>query len=183
MGLDMYLNKHTYVKNWEHTPPEERHQITVKKGGVDRTDIKLDRIKYIVEEVGYWRKANHIHKWFVDNIQEGNDDCGTYYVTSEQLRELYNLCKRIVDSLKDSPKKTIRINVGFSKENPNMQDLEVFTNTAIAEEHLPTQAGFFFGGTYYDEYYLSDLEETYKILKDILDDDHGYGDFYYHSSW
>lgn len=21
-------------------------------------------------EVGYWRKANHIHKWFVDNVQE-----------------------------------------------------------------------------------------------------------------
>ena len=39
------------------------------------------------EEVGYWRKANQIHKWFVDNVQDGVDDCGEYKVTKEQLIE------------------------------------------------------------------------------------------------
>ena len=29
------------------------------------------------EEVGYWRKANAIHGWFVRNVQNGKDDCGT----------------------------------------------------------------------------------------------------------
>ena len=29
MGLDMYLHKRTYVKNWDHMGPEDRHTITV----------------------------------------------------------------------------------------------------------------------------------------------------------
>lgn len=29
----------------------------------------------IWKEIGYWRKANHIHKWFVDCVQDGEDDC------------------------------------------------------------------------------------------------------------
>ena len=29
MGLDMYLEKRTYVKNWDHQTPEERHTVTV----------------------------------------------------------------------------------------------------------------------------------------------------------
>lgn len=28
----------------------------------------------IWQEIGYWRKANHIHKWFVDKVQGGDDD-------------------------------------------------------------------------------------------------------------
>ena len=60
MGLDMYLHKKTYVKNWDHMKPEELHEITVKKGGKVRKDIKPDRINEVVEEVAYWRKANAI---------------------------------------------------------------------------------------------------------------------------
>ena len=41
----------------------------------------------------YWRKANQIHKWFVDNIQGGNDNCGEYYVSQDKLIELLALCK------------------------------------------------------------------------------------------
>jgi hypothetical protein len=33
MGLDMYLSKKTYVKQWEHNPPEETYEVTVTKGG------------------------------------------------------------------------------------------------------------------------------------------------------
>lgn len=41
----------------------------------------------------YWRKANQIHKWFVDNVQNGSDDCGEYYVSQDKLIELLALCK------------------------------------------------------------------------------------------
>ena len=61
MGLDMYLYKKSYVKNWQHMKPESLHKITIKKGGKVRKDIKTDRITYIIEEVAYWRKANAIH--------------------------------------------------------------------------------------------------------------------------
>lgn len=36
----------------------------------------------------YWRKVNAVHKWFVDNVQNGEDDCGEYYVSHEKLQEL-----------------------------------------------------------------------------------------------
>ena len=33
MGLDMYLKREHYVKNWDHNPEEKRFDITVKRGG------------------------------------------------------------------------------------------------------------------------------------------------------
>lgn len=42
----------------------------------------------------YWRKSNQIHKWFVDNVQGGNDDCGNYYVSKDKLKELRETCRQ-----------------------------------------------------------------------------------------
>lgn len=53
MGLDMYLFKKTYVKNWDHTPREDRFHITVRRGGKAFPGIKKERMCYIVEEVAY----------------------------------------------------------------------------------------------------------------------------------
>ena len=40
----------------------------------------------IIEQVGYWRKANQIHNWFVENVQDGEDDCCYHNeVTKEYL--------------------------------------------------------------------------------------------------
>jgi hypothetical protein len=75
MGLDMYLTRKVYVKNWSFRKPEELHEITVKRGGQPRTDINPEKISYVIEDVAYWRKANAIHKWFVDNCQDGVDEC------------------------------------------------------------------------------------------------------------
>lgn len=37
---------------------------------------------------GYWRKFNALHKWFVDNVQDGVDDCGMYIVTDDHFKKL-----------------------------------------------------------------------------------------------
>ena len=37
----------------------------------------------------YWRKANQIHNWMVNNVQSGNDDCGLYEVSISQILELH----------------------------------------------------------------------------------------------
>ena len=159
MGLDMYLSKKTYVKQWSHN--EKNNTVTVKFDGKVRKDIKPKRISHIVEEVGYWRKANHIHNWFVEKVQEGRDECQESYVSLEQLEELRDLCKVVVEK-KDEE---------FNKEN------------------LPTTSGFFFGGTEYDEYYYSDCEDTIKIIDTILKEKDNKpegawsGDFYYRASW
>lgn len=138
MGLDMYLHKKTYVKNWDHQTADEKHQITIKKGGKIRKDIKRNRISSIVEEVAYWRKFNALHMWFVENVQKGVDDCGDYYVSDDKLKELLAELEQVV---KDKSK---------------------------AAEILPTASGFFFGGTEYDEYYFYAVKETIKILKELV---------------
>lgn len=56
---------------------------TEKKYGYER----------IIDQVGYWRKANHIHNWFVENVQDGEDDCRYHgEVTKEDLEELLVSC-------------------------------------------------------------------------------------------
>lgn len=157
MGLDMYLHKKTYVKNWSHMKKEELHEITVKKNGKVRTDIKPERIAYITEEVAYWRKFNALHKWFVNNVQKGEDDCGDYYVSREQLQELLSLLEQVKKA----------------KRSKNA--------AKVAADTLPTQSGFFFGGTDYDDYYYRDVDYTIKTLKALLKEEGG--DFYYTSSW
>ena len=156
MGLDMYLTKEIYVKNWDHQKPEDKHTITVKKGGKTRMDIKPHRICGIIEELGYWRKANSIHNWFVQNVQGGHDECQKSYVSRDQLEELLGL----VEAALASPLK--------------------------ASTLLPTVSGFFFGSGEYDEYYIEDLRRTKKILTTAIKDDarECYDTtIYYQSSW
>jgi len=94
----MYLSKRTYVKNWEHMGPDRQNKITVKTGGKSNRSIKTNRVSYIIEEVMYWRKANAIHAWFVENVQEGVDDCKEYWVGVEKIQELIDLCTKVVET-------------------------------------------------------------------------------------
>lgn len=183
MGLDMYLNRKTYVQNWSFMKPEELHTITVTKDGKPVDYIDPTRIAYIEEQVGYWRKANAIHKWFVDNCQDGVDDCRNAYVSTEQLEELLDLVTKVLDSLKLAPGK---VSNGYTYDKDGRHDIledgQVVVNHEIAAKHLPTASGFFFGGTDYDEYYIQDLEHTKEILTKVLEEPNK-GEFYYHSSW
>ena len=109
----------------------------------------------IMEQVGYWRKANAIHKWFVDNIQDGEDDCCYHReVTQEDLEELRDICN------------------------------EILCNPDVAEDRLPTQDGFFFGDTQYNEWYIEDLRTTIDIIDEVLKTtDFEKEMVYYVSSW
>lgn len=153
MGLDMYLRRRTYVQNWEHNPENQKWEIQIKRGGEVYPHINPKRISYIEETAAYWRKDNQIHKWFVDNVQDGVDNCQSYYVSKESLQELLELCKQV-------------------KENPS-----------LGSELLPTQSGFFFGDTKYDEYYMMGIDETIKQLEALLAEDNSNSEFEYQSSW
>jgi hypothetical protein len=142
MGLDMYLNKRTYVQRWEHNRPEEQYSVEVTKGGKP-TKIDPKRVKYIIEEAGYWRKQNQIHRWFVENIQNGTDDCGEYYVSKADLETLLELCEKVK------------------------------ADHSLADSLLPSASGFFFGGTDYDEWYYNGIDNTIEILKEALEDENG----------
>lgn len=148
MGLDMYLTAERFIWFDEDQLKEAVAKVIPRAPGEARS-ISFD--------VGYWRKANAIHKWFVDNVQNGEDNCQRYYVSKEQLRELYD---------------TVAI---------------VLAGNGKPEEDLPTQEGFFFGSPAYDEWYMDDLRYTQDILGKILqflDSKEGkHWDIYYQSSW
>jgi len=103
--------------------------------------------------VAYWRKANQIHKWFVDHVQDGNDNCEEYRVTRDQLQLLLDNCKLVL----------------INKEE--------------AKTLLPRQEGFFFGSYEYDEFYWYDIQDTIEQLEKILNEYPEEWDFQYQSSW
>lgn len=94
-------------------------------------------------EVAYWRKANAVHRWFVENVQDGEDDCKAYFVTKEQLRTLLNCTEKALEAYKAR-------------------------DFAECETHLPTMEGFFFGETKYDNWYEEDLNHTVEALSKVI---------------
>ena len=160
MGLDMYLSKKNFFQRLyvekDGCKSVKEFKITVKsilENGEEKTSVlSVDNPQsglWIETPVAYWRKANAIHRWFVENFADGNDDCKPIEVYGKSLVDLVDLCK------------------------------EVLENKEKASDLLPTQDGFFFGGTDYDEYYFGDLAETIDMLKDIEEDEY----YTYQASW
>ena len=131
---------------------------------------KLFPMYDVFEQVGYWRKANAIHRWFVQNVQDGVDDCGTYIVTREQLEQLKAACERVlaIAQIVDGQICT-GISLDDEQECRIMEAGKVVANPEDCAEILPTQGGFFFGLTDYDEVYIQDLDNTVKIITEVLE--------------
>jgi len=130
MGLDMYLTAKRFVRDWDEQDNELNESIK-----------KLDlpyRVQLLEMEAMYWRKANAIHKWFVDNVQNGVDNCAEYFVDRTKLEKLLEICKAV----KSAPE--------------------------TAPVLLPTTSGFFFGDTQYDDWYWGDIDSTIDALEKAL---------------
>jgi hypothetical protein len=164
MGLDQYLYARKYISannysrdeegNFSATPNPEFSNI------MEQSDLPLDINKYtfsgsanVAIQVGYWRKANAIHGWFVNELANGVDECQEIYVPREKLSELRDLCK---SALKEP---------------------------AMAGEILPPTAGFFFGSNEVDEWYMDDLKTTIEMIDFILANTSEDYDFFYQASW
>lgn len=184
MGLDMYLEQDVYIGgHWDFKKPTGglKIQFHNDEGEVTETvEIPASEIQSVTKPVGYWRKANAIHKWFVDNVQGGRDECQRTYVTREKLAELRDLCQKVVDTAKMA---SGQVQNGLGYENgkivPIMEDGDYVVNAEEIEALLPTQRGFFFGSTDYDQYFMEDIKRTIKIIDELPED----GDLYYHASW
>ena len=109
MGLDMYLDKRTSVRNWSHQTKDERYSVSVKRGGKRLDKIQTKRITHVIEEIGYWRKFNALHRWFVENVQEGKDDCKQYWVSQRALTHLLEVLKKVAAS-RNRDRKSTRLN-------------------------------------------------------------------------
>ena len=163
MGLDMYLEKETYIGGQYHkdTTGVLNIKFTDFNGKEKSFNIDPSRVSTINENVGSWRKANSIHSFFVQRAQGGKDECQRTYVSNDLLIELRDTCKKILSARKE-----------FGNDAPVTQRL--------IEANLMPTGGFFFGSTEINDWYFEDLENTLDILKDVKAYE---GDYYYQSSW
>lgn len=87
----MYLYADKYVGGWNHSSLESKGEYA---SILEATGFPVDRVAEhspsleVKVCVGYWRKVNAIHSWFVRNVQNGVDDCGYHYVPRESLLDL-----------------------------------------------------------------------------------------------
>jgi hypothetical protein len=149
MGLDMFLTAKRYV--WKHLDEEQSLQGELNKVMEEELCSTDMRVSEVSVNAFYWRKANAIHKWFVDNCQGGEDNCREYWVDAKQLVRLKDICESVL----------------------NTKDVGL----------LPSEGGFFFGSTDYDEWYFKDLQDTVDGLEKVLKLDTSKWDFYYRASW
>ena len=147
MGLDMYLEirKNEYRSKYS-KDKGSRLKLEYPKDITEfipnLTDLRISRQTNY--EVGYWRKANQIHNWFMQNCARRDeydnpiDDCRPIEITVDKLEELLDTCKKVL------------------------------ADHSLAGSLLPTADGFFFGSTEYDDYYFGELEQTVEIIEPVL---------------
>jgi hypothetical protein len=149
------------------------------------------------QEVGYWRKANAVHGWFVRECANGVDECQEIPVSKIKLLELQAHClialmKRKEEEVTndESPKSSRSVPVdGEQLGEWLVNEMKMETTLAVMEKEfedksdpLRPTAGFFFGGTEKDQYYYSDLMETAEIIAKAVTQ-YPDGEFIYQASW
>lgn len=139
-------------------------------------------------EIIDWRKENHIHAWFVENVQDGVDRCEDSTVSKAKLAEFVGICEELLASIKLTPGDVDagKIMRAGSHEWEQLYDVgHVLTpeSEALAARLLPTRAGFFFGSTQYNEWYWKSLNEAVRVLKPHLESMAEDDTVVYWSSW
>ena len=163
-ALDAYANTPGIVgKDYGLMTEEELNicRAVIKSQGV-LDDLLYDLWERISEntEVAYFRKVNLLVEYF-----QYEDDCSDMVVDLNQLQELVEKCEYLLEVAKEHP-------VGSDEFKEK------------ASVTLPTQSGFFFGDTDYNEWYLSDLKDIVKRLSPVIaDTDFDRYDIIFHCWW
>lgn len=164
MGLDMYLARRQQFGGFSFETQQSRKFKQVRlipTDGDKEQVINLSEPAAVVIEVNiaYWRKANAIHRWFIENCTGGEDDLKPVEVDIDDLRALKELCEEVKQKAKT---KLIPAKDGSGEETL------VITNASVLAKLLPTQNGFFFGSTEYDKWYLQDIDYTIEQFGKII---------------
>ena len=137
----MYLYASKYVSNTRYSNPNQYAEI-IKAIGAEEFPKSIYGSAIVDIEIGYWRKANAIHGWFINDREDG---CEAIYVPRHNLKELRDTC-RMLTLTKDEnlAKKSLPPTSGF-----------FFGDTDITE--------------YYWEYVKDTAEMLENILVNIPD--------------
>ena len=108
-------------------------------------------------QIGYFRKFNALHSYIVKTFANGIDNCQDIILYKEDVEQI----KKVLDEV-----------------------LNAHQQVEKAKELLPTQSGFFFGGTDYDEYYFEDVKVAADLMQSFLDNfDFDKYQLIYEASW
>jgi hypothetical protein len=201
MGLDMYLYAEKYVSKASDSLVERFPEYAEDKTIYEIVDNLIGQGlptpqfggMTISRCVGYWRKANGIHGWFVRELANGVDECQRIRVDKEDLVRLRDQCLVTLSNRSEATpnaedSKVINLSEAnldvvksISDEFKRQGELKN-SNTIILDDPLAPTAGFFFGGTEKDEWYYQDIEYTVDTINSLLAND-GAWDYYYQASW
>lgn len=171
MGLDMYLHREENLYGKSAIEIKKANKLPLRSE--EHPQYEWVQLK---TECAYWRKANAIHKWFIDNCGGGDENKREMEVSLEQIKELLNVCKEVLQNIelvdgKVSDGYTIRKNSkGKVEKMYNFVDGKLVKDASICKRLLPTCSGFFFGSTDYDGYYVECIQETIKQLEEVIKD-------------
>lgn len=201
MGLDMYLYAEKHISSYDYVENANglsrrdnlEYDMVIGASNMDKLPTAEYASVSVRKMVGYWRKANAIHGWFIRECANGVDNCEDIYVSREKLVELRDECmKALADrdkAVPDSKDRVITIKEGSSPEAVVANIMDEWKKQAMnrrestmVSEPLAPVSGFFFGSTAKDEYYYHTIEYTLDTLNSILANDNKY-DYYYRASW
>ena len=164
MGLDMYFyaRKTTYKSFSKWDNPERANEVNYPEDLKIFSDYIYDRNFKSVQtetsyQIGYFRKFNALHSYIVKTFADGIDNCQDIILYKEDVEQI----KKVLDDV-----------------------LNAHQQVEKAKEILPTQSGFFFGGTDYDEFYFEDVKDAADLMQSFLDNfDFEKYQLIYEASW
>ena len=173
MGKQSRAIRKIDVKNREYYSPDNRYTVQIALGGKPVCGIQPVRVYSVEEEVMSWNGANHIHGWFVDNVQHGKDNGELYHVSNQELRLLLEVCEKVLigsqlvgePAFQASDYSSVRQRAELRGTRP-----KTIRNVAVAHKLLPTRAWDHSGAGEYNEAYLKDVEATRDWAERMLID-------------
>jgi hypothetical protein len=174
MGLDMYLRAKNYLWGSAEEDVAKAKQIAEILG----FDLEVKEVTF---RGMYWRKANAIHGWFINNVAEkGVDDCQEMNLSREQLETLRSDCIKALAN----PDRQYQIenNKVFYLLCDYLNSLDQKITVDNYENPLEPSAGFFFGSDDLGDYYYSQLEYTIDLITTLLEQSDQL-EFIYRASW
>lgn len=163
MGLDMYFfaKKTTYKSFSKWDEPDRANEVNYPEDLKTFSDYIYDRNFKSVQtetiyQIGYFRKFNALHSYIVKTFADGVDNCQAILLHKEDVEQI----KKVLD------------------------DVLKANTVEKAKELLPTQSGFFFGGTDYDEFYFEEVKDAADLMQSFLDNfDFESYQLIYQASW
>jgi hypothetical protein len=119
MGLNMYLTAKRVLDE----------PLAVK--GFD----PVAKIDAVIVNIGEWRKALHIHQWFVKHVQQGQDNCTAYWVQRDVLKQLLKVCNRVIQNRHEA--ETLLPSFGYGYDETYFDQLLQTVNMIKTSMTLP----------------------------------------------